>query len=209
MTRFFDLHRQDYNDVYAHALKGGTYEELPRCPKCKLAGRKRVSGLVIEWDYGSNMIGDFTWAGEEIVVADRVRSCFVSKRFSGVSFEPVEMVQKKGLKIPRKESKARTRVWLPYVGPPLWSLVITSSCNLDLQSSGRLLVPECDGCDRRRMVILDPTAPLVVQSTTWAGSDFFCIREMEKLVFVSEAVRQAIEQCMFTNVEMKERGFIA
>jgi hypothetical protein len=59
------------------------------------------------------------------------------------------------------------------------------------------------------MVILDPTAPLVVKSNTWTGSDFFCIREMEKLVFVSEAVRQAIEQSKFTNVEMKERGFIA
>jgi len=208
MTKFFNLRRQDYNDIYADALKGGIYEELPRCPKCKLAARKRLSPLVIEWDYGSNIIGDFTWPGEEIIVTDMVRTCFVSRGFSGISFEPVEMVQKQGLKKPRKESKARNRVWLPYLGPPLWNLVVTSWCNMDARSSGRTLVSECDGCLRKRMIVHDPAAPLIVKPETWAGSDFFCIREMEKMVFVTGAVRQAIEQNKLANVEMKERGYI-
>jgi hypothetical protein len=208
MNKFFDLRRQDYNNIYAQGLKSGTYEELPRCPKCKLAARKRVSPLVIEWDYGSNNIGDFTWLGEEIVVSDRVKTCFVSNGFSGVGFEPVEMVQREGLKKPRKESKAKTRVWLPHVGPPLWNLVVTSWCDMDVTLSRRSLVSECDGCGRTRMIVHDPTAPLVVRPESWAGSDFFCIREMEKMVFISEAVWQAIEENGFTNVAMKVRGYI-
>jgi hypothetical protein len=210
MPTFFDLVRQDYRSVYAHALMSGTYEQLPRCPKCKLAARRRVPPLIIEWDYGSNVVGDFTWPAGlgEIIVSDRVRTCFVANGFSGVRFEPVEMVQKQGLKKPRKESKAKTRVWLPYVGPPLWNLVVTSWCDMDVTLSRRSLVSECDGCGRKRMIVHDPTAPLVVRPESWAGSDFFCIREMEKLVFISEAVRQAIEENGFTNVAMKVRGYI-
>src|SRR4051794_24404018 len=124
-TFFFDLARRDYDGVFAHALMSGTYEQLPRCPKCKLAGRRRVPPLVIEWDRGSNVIGDFTWPAGlgELVVTDRVRTCIESNRFSGVRFEGVEMVQRRGLKKPRTESRARSRVWLPYEGPPLWNLV--------------------------------------------------------------------------------------
>ena len=208
MHKFFDVVRNDYSDVYAHALMSGTYEQLPRCPKCKLAARKRIPPLVIEWDYGSNIIADFTWpAGlEEIIVSDRVKSCFVSKGFTGARFEPVEMVQRQGLRKPRKESKATTRVWLPYLGPPLWNLVVTSWCDLDLTLSSRSLVTDCDGCHRQRMIVHDPVAPLVVRRESWQGTDFFCIREMGKMVFVSEVVRQAIEEQGFTNVKMKERG---
>jgi len=210
MPIFFDLVRQDYRNVYAHALMSGTYEQLPRCPKCKLAARRRVAPLIIEWDYGSNVVADFTWPAGlgEIVVSDRVKSYVVSNGFSGVRFEPVEMVQRQGLKKSRKDSKARSRVWLPYDGPPLWNLVVTSWCHLDIAASARSLVHECDGCNRKRMIVHDSAAPLVVRPETWQGTDFFCIREMEKMVFVSEEVKQAIEQEGFTNVEMKERGYV-
>ena len=211
MTTFFDLVRKDYSDVYAHAFMRGTYEQLPRCPKCKLAARKRVAPLIIEWDYGSNVVGDFTWPAtlEEIVVSDIVKTCLVSESFTGVRFEPVEMVQKRGLEKPRKESKARTRVWLPYEGPPLWNLVVTSWCDMDLPHSSRSLVTECDGCNRTRMIVHDSTAALVVKPESWEGKDFFFIREMGKLAFVSKRVRQAIEGEKFTNIQLKDRGYIA
>jgi hypothetical protein len=207
--RFFDLVRNDYRSVYAHALMSGTYEQLPRCAKCRLAARKRVPPLVIEWDYGSIVIGDFTWPAGlgEIAVTDRVKSCIVSNGFSGVSFDTVKMVQRQGLKKPRKDSKARTRVWLPYDGPPLWSLVVTSWCDLDVAASARSFVSECDECKRMRMIVHDSAAPLVVMPETWQGTGFFCIRELE-MVFISEAVKKAIEQHDFTNVQMKERGYI-
>jgi hypothetical protein len=210
MPTFFDLARQDYADVYAHALMSGTYEQVPRCAKCKLAARRRVAPLVIEWDYGSNVVGDFTWPAslDEIVVSERVRSCIESHGFSGVRFEPVEMVQRQGLKKPRKESKARTRVWLPYDGPPLWNLVVDSRCHLDIAASARSLVQECEGCNRKRMIVHESAAPLVVKRETWQGTDFFCIRETGKMVFVRVAVKQVIEQQGFTNVEMKERGYV-
>jgi hypothetical protein len=188
----------------------GTYEQLPRCPKCKLAARKRVPPLVIEWDYGSNVVADFTWpAGlDEIVVSDRARSCVVANGFSGVRFEPVEMVQREGLKKPHKQSKAKTRVWLPYNGPPLWNLLVTSWCDLDVPVSGRSFVLDCEVCGRKHMIVHDPAAPLVVKPETWSRTDFFCIREMGKMVFITEAVRQAIEENAFTNVAMKARGNI-
>lgn len=165
-----------------------------------------MSALVIEWEYGSNVIGDFTWVGEEVVVSDKVRECIESRGFSGVGFEPVEMTQRQALKRPRKISKARARVWLPYDGPPLWALLVTSWCHLDVMLSGRSIVTECDVCNRRRMIVHDSKAPLIIKPESWTGTDFFFIREMEKLVFISGVVKQAFEQHGFTNVTMKERG---
>jgi hypothetical protein len=208
MTPFFDLVRQDYDAVYAHALMSGTYVEEPRCPSCKLASRKRVSPLVVEWDWGSDVIADFTWpAGlTELVVTDRVKTCFVSNGFTGLAFEPIQMVQRPGLAQPVKKSNRRRRVWLPYSGPPLWNLVVSSWCDLDVASSSRSVVPECGTCGRQRMIVHDSTAPLVVKPESWKGTAFFSIREMGKLILVCEEVKQTIEEEAFTNVKMKARG---
>jgi hypothetical protein len=208
MQKFYDLVRRDYQNTYADALMRGTYEELPRCPRCRVAARKRIAPLVIEWDRGSDVIADFTWPSglSEIVVSDRVKAALVSKHFTGVSFAPVEMFQRADLKKPRTESRSRRRVWLPYAGPALWNLLITSWCDLDVASSGRMLAVECEQCQRKRMVVNDPTAPLVVTIESWTGSDFFSIHEMGGLTFVSEAVKELIEHEGFTNVSMKERG---
>jgi len=208
MTRFYDFVRQDYGDVYADALMCGTYEQLPRCANCQLACRRRIPPLIIEWDDGSNVIGDFTWpAGlEEIVVSDRVKTCFQSNGLVGIEFEPVEMFQKPNLKKPTKESRAKRRVWLPYNGPPLWSLVVTSSFHLDLVKSKRSVVNECQRCGRERMIVHDRAAPLVLTGDLSQRADLFRIREMGKLVFGVESVRQIIEENRFTNVQMKERG---
>ena len=205
---FYDLVREDYCSLYAEALMSGTYEQLPRCPRCKLAARMRVPPLVIEWDYGSNVIADFTWPAGlgEVIVSDRVKTCFVMRGFSGVGFEPVEMVQREGLKKPRRETKSKTRVWLPYSGPSLWSLVVTSLCNMDVALSARIIESECDGCDRTRMVVRESAAPITIKPESWQGTDFFRIREMGGIVFISDSVKHAIEEHGFTNVQMKARG---
>jgi hypothetical protein len=57
------------------------------------------------------------------------------------------------------------------------------------------------------MTVHDRRAPLVVRET-WAGTDVFCIREMERIVFIGEFARRVIEENEFSNVEMKERGYI-
>jgi hypothetical protein len=165
---------------------------------------------VIEWERGSNVIADFTWPCGlyELVVSDRVRSCIETHGFSGITFEPVEMIQKKGLKKPLKVSRAKPRVWLPYEGPPLWNLVVTSWCDMDLPASGRSYVLDCNECGKKHMLIHDPTAPLVVNPETWSGTDFFCMRDLYKLVFVRESVKSVLKENGFTNLQIKERGFI-
>jgi hypothetical protein len=58
------------------------------------------------------------------------------------------------------------------------------------------------------MTVHDRRAPLVVRPETWAGTDVFCIREMERIVFNGKFARRVIEENEFSNVEMKERGYI-
>jgi len=210
MTDFFDLVRQDYSDVYATATIRGTYIQEARCRVCKLAARKRVPPLIIEWEKGSDVIGDFTWPGglEEVVLRESVRDALMSNHPSGVRFDQVEMIQKDGLKIPRKPAKMKNRVWLPYLGPPLWSLDVTSWCRLDIEKSKRSIVIECTECERSRMVVHDSTAPLVIKTGTWDGSEFFKIREFGNLVFAVARVSRLISESGFSNVEMKLRGSI-
>jgi hypothetical protein len=210
-TRFFDLVTFDYRGTYAHALMAGTYQCGPRCPKCKIATRARVAPLVIEWEAGSDIIADFTWPAGlgEIIVTDQVRSCFVSNGFTGVRFEPIQMVQGPAVRKPRNPSRARKRVWLPYSGPLLWSITVTSCCDMDLTASRREIVIECEHCNRNRMIVHDATAPLVVRNGSWDGAHFFRIREMGGLVFVLQDVMTVVQKSAFTNVRMKERGVVA
>jgi hypothetical protein len=188
----------------------GTCQAEPACPKCRSSSRKRVGPLTIEWDVGSDIIADFTWPSGlgELVVTEQVKTTFVSEGFTGLRYEPVEMYQRPGLKRPRRDGKARKRVWLPYDGPPLWSLLVSPLCNLDLARSCRSIVIECEICTRSRMIVHDRVAPLVVRRESWHDADFFRIGEMGNLTFVTERVKQAIERNHFTNVTMRQRGYV-
>lgn len=210
MTIFYNIIRKDYMDRYATALMASEYRVAPPCPSCRLSYRERIPPFTIEWVYGSNIVADFTWPQglENQIVSDGVRSTLVSKKLTGIDFEPIVMFQKPGLKVPRKESKSKTRVWLPYKGLPLSRLVVTSECALDLQASGRSLETECSKCGRNRMHVADKNAPLVGKCGSWDGADIFRINEMGGLVFVVQRVAQLLENCGFTNVQYKERGYI-
>jgi hypothetical protein len=211
MYTIFDLSREDYLDRFATAGIRGTFVEAPPCPKCKGGRRKRVAPLVIEWEPGSDVVGDFTWPRglEQLVVTQRVRDCLEPKGFSGFSFGPVSMVQDPKLRMPvRLNSRTKKRIWLPYSGPPLYDLGVTSWCHLDLEKSGRSLLDECTACHRQQFSIISGDMPLVIDPNTWDGSDFFRIREIGGVVFVVGSVQKVFEAMQFSNVKVERRGRI-
>jgi hypothetical protein len=209
--RIYNLVRSDYNNVYAAAGIRGTYVKHPNCPYCGRQIWDRIEPLVIEWEAGASVIADFTWPcciGER-VVTQRVKDLIDQHRFTGVTFGPVSMVQGRKLKRPtRKDSRTKPRVWLPYEGPPLWDLRAFSWCNLDMKASKRkMLLENCDFC---KWKIWDaPTeAPLVVDSASWDGMDFFRIHEVGDVVFVIERVWKILKSAHFTNLAMNQAGRI-
>jgi hypothetical protein len=213
MQKIYHLARTDYSGHYATAGYTGTFLKHSPCPKCKEKGFQRwerISPLIIEWEPGSDVISDFTWPGglEELVVTQAVKDWVQKHRLTGLAFGSVEMVQDPKLTRPSPAtSRTKKRIWLPYQGPTLWDLLVSSWSNLDLSESKRTLVYECNICHRQEFSLV-ADAPLVVNRKTWEGCDVFRIREIGKLVFVVEKVKRAIEEQQFTNVEAVERGYI-
>jgi hypothetical protein len=208
MTNIYLLSRKDYDLVYATASVVGTFIERLPCPECHAGRRERTKPLVIEWQPGSDNLADFTWPCglEEVVVTERVKQLLAAAKSTGLDIGPVEMVQDKRVKKPlRQISRARKRIWLPYDGTPLWSLDVNSWCSLDLVLSKRSVVFECKVCHRQEFSIT-PNAPLAVNGKTWDGSDFFRIRELGRIIFISERLKAEIEAAQFTNLLIEERG---
>jgi len=109
-----------------------------------------VSPLIIEWEPGSDQIGDFVWAGlvTDLIIVDRVKAVF-ENQFSAIEFGTVEFIQSSRLKKPIKSnSKTKPRVWLPYSGPLLWDVLPTHWCHLDHARSDVSVAHECLTCKK-------------------------------------------------------------
>jgi hypothetical protein len=109
------------DDSFAAAIRRGawTSSEDGVCPVCMASRQRRTKPLIIEWEPGSERVGDFLWPGvsENVAVASRVLEDLQS-RFSGFEAGPVEMVEE-------AEAGGQKRVSLPYGGPPLAELWVT------------------------------------------------------------------------------------
>jgi len=212
MIRVFAFH-DPWDGRYAHAVRRGTWYPSPGpglCPECGSARQKIVPPLVIEWLPGSDTVGDFTWPGfdTEIVVSEGVRR-ELGARFRGVEFQPMEMWQSPRLKRPQRANRrTRPRVWLPYEGPPLWSMWVTAYAHLDMDRSGWTVERVCSTCGRvRRKGPPEGEWPLYVDPATWEGEEIFGLHE-SGLVFCIEEVKRFIEGAGFTNVSFLEEGVI-
>lgn len=88
-----------WDGSFAYASHVGTWSE----PE-KGRARERTQPLVIEWEPGSDVIGDFTWLqfSPEIVVATQRVGRALLQRFRGFELGPVEMIQNPKLRRPQR-----------------------------------------------------------------------------------------------------------
>lgn len=201
----------NYN--FAQATHIGTWypSETKICPECQTSRQTRISPLVIEWEAGSEIIGDFVWPGlnTDLVVVQKVKEAF-EMNFREIVFGPVEFWQNPKLKRPtRNTSRSKTRIWLPYDGPMLWDILPTNWCHLDHPQSRVSIEKECSRCGK----IIYNTPPwhqrhLVVDLETWNGEDIFHIYEYSGAIFCTEPVKEFVIQTGFTNVGFLEDGII-
>jgi hypothetical protein len=212
MTKLFHFHGLfDYR--FAQAGRRGTWypSGAKVCPECGHSRQRRVPPLILEWEPGSDVIGDFAWLGadDEVVVTQHVRIA-LEGRFRGFELRSIEFWQDPKLKRPQRITRrTKPRIWLPYEGPPLWDLWVTAWCHLNLDRSSETLEKECSTCGEKfykgppfeeRHLVVDPTS--------WDGSDIFHIYEYPRWIFCVERVKEFIEQASFTNVSFLEDGEI-
>jgi hypothetical protein len=196
---------------YAWAGCRGTWPQRPTgcpCPECSAVDLRRLDPLIIEWEPGSDQIGDFTWPSFGLVVTQRVREAFEGK-FRGFEFGSVEMRQDPKVKRPVRVTKRTVpRVWLPYEGPTLWDLRAPKVCGLDLSRSNLTIRRICGTCSR---IYYDHPHDIyrryTVDRSTWNGEHAFQLRE-SPVLHVTEEVKQLIETQGFTNVRFWDSGEI-
>src|SRR3990172_2705094 len=193
----------------------------------------RVKPMIVEWEPGSDLVGDFTFLGfgSEIMITDRVLTAFEG-RFQGFEPGPVKMVQDRKLRKPKRPTKrTKPRVWLPYEGPRLHDLWVTAWVHMDPKRSSTWLIRRCATCGDERYEVSGveevkrrlelgrdelvrtriPRTPglgLYVRERDLAGADIFHVYEFSGGIYCTDKVKAFIEREGFTNVAFLERGDI-
>jgi hypothetical protein len=181
------------------------------------------------------------WIGENNFVVTQQVKLALEGKLSGFEFLPVEIVQNPQLIRPKRETRLKNpRVWLPYRGPALWELWVTGRVKLDLARSEVIFEQQCKTCGRsfyRFMVKNHPelndlakgnafsdavlkysfarekleTGKLAIDPNSWRGEGFFRIEEFPEAVYVTETVKNFLEQpdLFNLNIGFMEEGSIA
>jgi hypothetical protein len=225
--RFADPHDSRFAVASRRGTWAPTFSPDP-CPECGVSRQRRVPPMVIEWEPGSEIVGDFTWVGfgAEAFVTEAVLEA-LSGRFSGFEPGPVEMFQEPDLD-PAKDTEPR--VWLPYEGPKLFELLITDWVHLDRdRSSITPSAPKCSTCGseafhvegverresrwdkvRKELIpIHTPRLPgqgIYIAQHDLGGTCIFRIYEQPGAVFCTDRVRDFVLESGFSNVLFLERG---
>lgn len=207
------LPRED--DVFAQAVRLGTWLKGEGCKVCGRSTEKRVPPLVIEWISGSDVIADFVWPGfgEEVIISDRVRIAFEQKyRFRSFECLPIRMVEPgwRARRVKTKSAKSpRSRVVaLPYEGPPLWELRPTVSIGV-VRSRSNFKYEYCAACAREfweREEPRDPTNAVVPEESV-RDLEIFSSKECA-FILCKDVVKRAVESEGFTNVRFEAWGII-
>jgi hypothetical protein len=211
-VKLFHFH---YPNTYefAFATRRGTWfpKGAKLCPLCHRSTQKRIKPLIIEWEPGSDKIGDFIWPAldNELVVTQKVKDV-LQEQFPEVEFVSVEFWQNPKVKQPfRTTKRTKPRIWLPYMGQKLWSVTPTKWCRLDQHKSNVKTKTICPFCGKEIFDVPNLTDNhLVLDTTTWDGENIFHIHEYPRKIFCTNIVKDTVEHFGFTNVEFIEDGEI-
>lgn len=183
----------------------------------------------MEWEPGSDLVGDFTWPGfdSEVVVTEAVGRA-LRERFTGFELGAVEMIDSHKRQAGPRGAR---RVRLPYEGPKLFEIWITRWVHLDASASTARLLATCGTCgtaryaltgaereeiswdpERRQLVTIpvprDPGGGLYVHDRELEQDSFFRIHEFPSWVFCTDDVRGFVLTKGFNNVTFMEMGYL-
>jgi hypothetical protein len=205
------LFSNPYDDRFARACRLGTWVSdsgLGLCPECGMPQEKRVRPLIMEWEPGSQVIGDFSWPGnlDDIVVTTRVKNR-LDGLITGVEFSSLivkDAAHSKSRKTKVRASLARKQAETT----ALWDMWVTAWSHLDHAASRLVMERECNACHYRYFRPPARNKKLVLDPASWHGESVFKCYELPVWIFAVEEVRDMIIEEEFTNVVFREIGIV-
>ena len=187
-------------DMYARFSHVGTWSDGGFCSACGEATSNLIEPLQIEWDPGSDRIGDFSWCGYVAAVTDNVKSSLSSHGFD-CEYRKTEVMK------PQNIEKYNT-VDYPYKGPALNWVLPKSSLMLNEKMSRVDLSSDCGECGQKLYTFR--REGIVIDSSQWNGEKIFSIVQFDKTfaIFSTEEGLQEILYFNFTNLGYSECGYI-
>ncbi len=201
MSFYQMLSPRDYN--YAQFGIRGTWTPSKSeglCPECTRSSQIRVPPLIIEWEPGSDLIGDFIWSGISFeLVSKQFVALELKKHFSGFDIKEIKMFQDNRLKMPKATREGtQKRIYLPYEGPTLSELWVDSWFPLDEAKSNVKLEKTCSTCGYRYYI--PKRSGLVLDHNYSTTYDIFRIAQFPGWIFCTEKVKEYIEARKYTNI---------
>lgn len=217
---------------FARAGWRGAWSQGALCGSCTGSSEERVKPLIVAWQQGSDLIGDFTCTAagcDGFMMTDRVFRDLTSN-FRGFEGGPVEMVRddESDDATPGEEPSGPC-VELPYRGPRLFELWVTAYVHMDAVRSTAKLTKKCDLCGFRRYevtgiesktskwnpvkrdlddlwVAREPGKGIFVRSEELGDVDFFRVNEFDGWVMCTNRAKEFIEHRGFQNIDFLEMG---
>lgn len=190
-----------------------------KCSECNAYLDVERQPLLVEWDDGSDQVGDFVFAGGPIVIQDRVAT-EIRQIAGGFNTEPIEFFDHPNLRRPANvpDRKRPKRIWLPYDGPPLSQLVVTRKVPLTPESTVEI-ASKCGACgtirykrilgvEKKNSAVHTPRVPgqgLFIERDA-IGEDGLFAPIGTLLHLCTSSVKEFIEQRGYTNIEFLEYG---
>ncbi len=173
------------------------------CKACQLTTQDLTEPLLVEWEPGSDVIGDFSWGGYTAVVKEEVKSFFERSHFE-CQFGIVKVVP-----FPERIKKSKIpQAPFPYTGPVLHWLRPTEFVELDEKQSCVNIRVDCQECGQKDYTFR--RTGLVIKATALGNRKLFRIKQFgkSKATFVTEEVATQLTHAGFSNFHCHEAGVI-
>jgi hypothetical protein len=186
---------------YAMFSATGTWSKSAGvCPNCGDPSQSKIEPLRIEWEPGTETIGDFSWCGYTCVILDKVRD-FLGDNAYECKFGEVEV-----LSLDKHTRSKRPRVRYPYHGPHLSWLMPTRRVELDAANSKVSLKTDCHVCKRKHYTF--KREEIHIAKNQLCGAKMFLVDQFGRsdATFVTEQALLELTAMNFSNLCPKLAG---
>lgn len=204
------------------------------CGGCQRLNQIRVSPLVVEWEPGSDVIGDFVWAPIfGLMISAPAAERLNAAGISGFALGPVVMQESRSSKQPKRATAARStrvpQVRLPYDGAQLFDFTPNRHVRIDESRSTARRREACPVCGRYgyevegveridlqsvdpvrgRMMKRTPRIPgcgYMVRKAMLDEDSIFSFEHSQDLMVWTERARDAYDRFGLSNLDFLEIG---